>query len=61
MCATAVCHAECVAPLPQVAPTRPRGPYLLAFVPLAPLLSWLPDLSLWEHVDLLGRTLDPCE
>lgn len=27
---------------------RLRGPYLFSFVPLAPLLPRLPDLSLWE-------------
>ena len=25
------------------------APYLLAFVSLAPFLSWLPNLSLWEN------------
>lgn len=29
-----------------VRPRQPRGPYLLAFVPFAALLSRLPDLSL---------------
>lgn len=44
----ALCHGS---QLPAALHVPPWGPYLFSFVPLAPLLSWLPDLSLWEDVE----------